>query len=466
MKEEGTTHWLAPNVANNSSGFTALPAGWRISGGQSLNIGSLARWWTSTEISSTDAGTYDVDNSDPNLFRFPYNKNCGHSVRLIKGPALCTDVVIGTQTWTSCNLEVSRYRNGDIIPEVTDPAVWSNLTTGAWCYFNNNQSTGCVYGKLYNWYAVNDPRGLAPEGYHIPTNQEWTTLKNYLGGGSIAGGKIKEIGTTHWNYPNTDATNESNFTALGGSYRSNISGAFGTLKGTAGFWSATENSLNDAFYNYLIYVSSSLSESLFSKKYGLSIRLIKGELPPCEVTIGTQTWQCKNLNVATYRNGDVIPQVTDPALWENLTTGAWCYYDNDPANEAIYGKLYNWFAVNDPRGIAPTGYHVPSDTEWTTLETFLGGNPGAGGKLKEIGISHWIAPNTGATDQYGFTALPGGVRPELGDYGALTIAGYWWTATQKTTSNAWMRGMSFNNSNLYRDDFNKAVGYSVRLMKD
>ena len=385
---------------------------------------------------------------------------------ILECPNECPDVTIGSQIWTRCNLNVETYRNGDIIPQVTDPALWENLTTGAWCYYDNDPANEATYGKLYNWYAVNDPRGLAPIGYHLPVTAECNILIDYLGGDSVAGGKMKEVGTTNWNSPNTDATNTSLFTGLPGGGRSNNGLVFFGITEGGIFWTASEQNVSNGIEFNLFYATSEALVGSDNKHNGYSVRLIKGELPPCEITIGTQTWQCKNLDIATYRNGDIIPQVTDPALWENLTTGAWCYYDNDPANEATYGKLYNWYAVNDPRGLAPIGYHVPSDTEWTTLETFLGGNPGAGGKLKEIGTSHWIAPNTGATDQYGFTALPGGIRPELGDYGALTMGGYWWTATQRTTSNAWMRGMSFNNSNLYRDDFNKAIGYSVRLMKD
>src|SRR5690606_33259564 len=107
---------------------------------------------------------------------------------------------------------------------------------------------------------------------------------------------------------------------------------------------------------------------------------------------------------------DVIPQVTDPTIWGNLTTGAWCYYNNDPANEIIYGKLYNWYAVNDPRGLAPVGWHIPSDSEWTILTDYLGGFEVAGGKMKETGTTHWANPNIGADNSSGFTGLPGGYR--------------------------------------------------------
>src|SRR5665647_2153473 len=134
------------------------------------------------------------------------------------------------------------------------------------------------------------------------------------------------------------------------------------------------------------------------------------------VTICTQVWMLKNLDVSTYRNGDLIPEVTDQTAWATLTTGAWCYNNNDPAVGVIYGKLYNWYAVNDPRGLAPTGWHVPSDAEWTTLSTCLGGDAVAGGAKKETGTTHWTSPNTGATNSSGFTALPGGLRDRTGPF--------------------------------------------------
>jgi uncharacterized protein (TIGR02145 family) len=129
------------------------------------------------------------------------------------------------------------------------------------------------------------------------------------------------------------------------------------------------------------------------------------------VVIGTQQWTDKNLDVLTYRNGDLIPQVKDSTAWAALTTGAWCYFNNDPSGYgAIYGKIYNWYAVNDPRGLAPLGWHIATSDEFETLRNALGGSAVAGGKLKTAGTGRWISPNTGATNESGFSALPG--RPE------------------------------------------------------
>jgi uncharacterized protein (TIGR02145 family) len=176
----------------------------------------------------------------------------------------------------------------------------------------------------------------------------------------------------------------------------------------------------------------------------------------------------KNLNVSHYRNGDVIPQVADPSQWSNSTTGAWCYYEgtsypNGILNGVTYGKLYNWYAINDPRGLAPVGYHIPSDTEWTTLTTCLGGENVAGGKLKQTGTQYWLDPNTGATNESGFSALPGGSRNSMGDMGDY---GFWWTSSQYNTNNAIYRRIKLNSASLFSSNTLKQLGFSVRCVKD
>ena len=202
--------------------------------------------------------------------------------------------------------------------------------------------------------------------------------------------------------------------------------------------------------------------------------------PMPNVTIGTQIWSTTNLGLTTYRDGTPIPQVTDPTAWENLTTGAWCYYNNDPANGTIYGKLYNWYAVagihdNDPNTpnkiLAPTGWHVPTDAEWTTLTTFLGGESVAGGKMKstgtiQAGTGLWQNPNTGATNESGFTGLPGGFRDDLGgSTGSIGYVSYLWSSSEDTTSFAWTRSLRLSNIAL-RSYISKYDGISVRCIRD
>ena len=198
-----------------------------------------------------------------------------------------------------------------------------------------------------------------------------------------------------------------------------------------------------------------------------------------QVTICNQVWAIKNLDVTTYSDGTVIPQVTDPTAWANLTTGAWCYYNNDASNNATYGKLYNWYAVAGiynaasltnsalRKKLAPTGWHVPTDAEWTTLTTCLGGVIGAGGKMKSIGTTLWANPNTGATIISGFTALPGGYRDYIGTtFGDIGYYGAWWCSTETDTAGALYRNLEYLNGNAYRYSTNKKFGFSVRCLRD
>jgi uncharacterized protein (TIGR02145 family) len=177
--------------------------------------------------------------------------------------------------------------------------------------------------------------------------------------------------------------------------------------------------------------------------------------------IGSAVWSAANLDVSTYRNGDVIPEVTDPTVWASLTTGAWCYYNNDPANGAIYGKLYNWYAVIDSRGLAPQGWHIPTDAEWATLTAALGGSTVAGGKMKTTGNTMWNAPNTGATNESGFFGLPAGQRWMDGIFWDVGNYSFWWS---KDTSS--QRRLFWNNSDLGTDNHSPKSGYSVRIVKD
>jgi uncharacterized protein (TIGR02145 family) len=216
-------------------------------------------------------------------------------------------------------------------------------------------------------------------------------------------------------------------------------------------------------YIYRVYSNNAGGNSLnYSNEITLltltvSVTDIDGNTYPV-VYIGNQIWTKTNLNVSKYRNGDIIPQVTDATQWSNLTTGAWCYYANTNANGTTYGKLYNWYAVNDPRGLAPNGYHIPTYNELTTLNTFIGGLSGA---MKETGTTHWQSPNLGATNTTGFTGLPGGYRDFIGGFGFINIQGLWWTSPGTPYALN-----SSNNGSLLGYTANQKVGCSVRCVKD
>lgn len=188
------------------------------------------------------------------------------------------------------------------------------------------------------------------------------------------------------------------------------------------------------------------------------------------VTVCSQTWMATNLDVVTYRNGDTIPQVTADVMWGHpAAQGAWCYYNNDPATEAVYGKLYNWMAVNDSRGLAPAGWHIPTDAEWTTLTDCLGGETLAGPALKEAGFAHWMnvgPPVIPGTNSSGMTMLPAGWRLGGGPFGLQREYGFWWSATMSGANNAWIRDLRSNNTAVSRVTMGIYNGLSVRCVKD
>jgi len=215
-----------------------------------------------------------------------------------------------------------------------------------------------------------------------------------------------------------------------------------------------------------LVIFNTSTNSLETKNSSGWVALSSSFVPMPAIAIGTQQWMRENLDVLTYRNGDIIPQVTDPTAWAALTTGAWCYYNNDPLNGAIYGKLYNWYAVNDPRGLAPVGWHIPTDAELTTLSTTLGGDAVAGGKMKVAGTTRWTAPNTGADNSSGFAGLPGGFRYYYGSFSNVGLNGYWWSSAEYSASSAFYRFLDYNFGSITSSAFSKKCGFSVRCLRD
>ena len=475
-------------------------------------------------------------------------------------------VKIGDQWWTQENLKVTRYRNGEAIPNVTDYGEWKDLSTGARCAYDNNETTAETYGYLYNWHTVNDSRNIAPPGWHVPRDEEWDTLLEYLGGSSDSGGKLKEAGTSHWNSPNTGATNESGFTALPGGVRSS-NNDFEFLSFYTGFWSATEDDSSKASH---ISLDCDYSDFFFFnrwKDYGYSVRLVRGEpvlshiqidprdttlqsrmicsftctavysnQHPADITnsvtwsvfpgtagsidanghftahstntgteaitalyqdetdqvtvivdsshieygtmtgndgkeyltvkIGEQWWMAENLRETQYRDGSSIPNVTGYYEWTDLFTGARCAYANNETTAETYGYLYNWHSVNDNRNIAPPGWHAPTDEDWDNLIDHLGGSSVAGGKLRETSTKHWGSPNTGASNESGFTALPGGNRlSDTGSFWYLDNFAYFWSATEYNSDTVWGRRLYGSGPGIERSNYYKTSGFSVRLLR-
>ena len=499
-------------------------------------------------------------------------------------------VTIGTQVWMKRNLDVTHYRNGDEIRHAVTKEEWidaGNKKEGAWCYYDNDPANGVIYGKLYNWDAVNDSRGLAPSGYHVPTDAEWTTLTRYLKSNSQywCNNNSKNIAKSLaskelWNTDsysctvgnNLNANNTNGFTALPGGCRYG-DGTFLSLRNFGIWWSVTEYDAKFAWHNYLCFNDVNVYRDLRSKVVGYSVRCVKDNssgilqitsISPTSakigdeiiitgsgfnstqgtsfvsfndvkateyqswsdteiivkvptgaatgkisvtingtksnevdftvnksnpgdfetVTIGTQVWMKKNLDVTTYRNGDAIRHAVTKKEWEdagNKNEGAWCYYDNDPANGAVYGKLYNWYAVNDSRGLAPSGWHVPSDWEWTLLETYLSSNSQywcnnsstyiakslASKELWNIysSLPCTIGNNLNANNTSGFSALPGGCNTYNGYFSDLNEGGFWWSSTEFYDKARYRILYDHSPLVFYHLDW-KALGFSVRCVKD
>jgi uncharacterized protein (TIGR02145 family) len=247
--------------------------------------------------------------------------------------------------------------------------------------------------------------------------------------------------------------------------------SFGTITSTGSFSSELQNlqpgtkynlrayakSGNDVIYGNVLWFITTQETSAIADIDGNSYITVK---------VGAQWWMTENLKTTKYDDGTPIPNITDEIEWQELTTGAYCWFGNDESSyKATYGALYNWYTVNTGK-LCPTGWHVPSYDEWTTLSDYLGGWAVAGGKLKEIGTTHWGELNEGATNEIGFTALPGGYRDDTGVFYYIGNAGYFWLPNEDKPTTAFYIGIGNNSSYLSRGfTSNKKFGFSVRCIK-
>ncbi len=506
---------------------------------------------------------------------------CGQTITDARDGKTYNTVLIGSQCWLRENLNTGIQIN-------SSQQQSNNQIIEKYCY-NNLESNCNIYGGLYQWNEmmqyVTTPgtQGICPDGWHLPTDAEWSALTTYLGGEAIAGGKMKETGTLHWQAPNTGATNSSGFTALpNGDFHTN--GNFYDLGTYATIWSSAQSDATNASYLSVSYNSQAAVMAIYAKVAGLSVRCIHDAgsvtVPPTVTTtavsgitqtsatsggnvtsdggatatargvcwstmqnptiagshttdgsgtgvfvsaisglqsnttyyvrayatnsvgtsygnevsfatlgdmglpcpntpvviyegktyatvqIGAQCWLTENLNVGTRINGS-------QEQTNNLVIEKYCYDDLE-SNCDIYGGLYQWneamqYATNSSmQGICPTGWHLPSDAEWTSLTTYLGGEGVAGGKMKETGTSHWNEPNTAATNSSGFTALPGGYREWSGTFfDWLNGEGFFWSTSQYFSSSmVWFRYLHYYEKDVFRDYTVKQVGSSVRCLKD
>jgi uncharacterized protein (TIGR02145 family) len=187
------------------------------------------------------------------------------------------------------------------------------------------------------------------------------------------------------------------------------------------------------------------------------------------IQIGDQTWMAENLRTTKYTDGSVIPNISEGFSWmyQNVSMGKCCTNQNSSNNDTIttYGRLYNWYALNTGK-LCPKGWHIPTDTEWTTLINILGGDSISGGKLKEKGFTHWVNPNLGADNESGFTALPAGNRDWSGGFDKYGKFASWWSLTEHDLFASYYRTLRYDSSKVYRAFDSKSCGFSVRFVKD
>jgi uncharacterized protein (TIGR02145 family) len=398
------------------------------------------------------------------------------------------------------NLKVTHYRNGDPIPNVTDNSEWSGLSTGAYCVYDNNPANAETYGNLYNWYAVDDPRGLAPEGWHIATDNEIKELEMHLGMSESEANSTGYRGTNEgsklggnaalWNdgeLENDIDFEVSGFSLLPSGSCSGDNGDFAYLGVFGTIWSSSEFSSTHSWRRRLYYDYTTVTRNNDDKRDGFSIRCVKGPAPVTDIDgneyktiqIGNQIWMAENLKVTHYRNSDPMPNVTGNSEWVGLSTGAYCYYANNSANNETYGALYNWFAVDDPRGLAPEGWRVPTDEDFKQLEMFLGMSESEANSTDWRGTNEgsklagradlWndgILENDSEFNTSGFSLFPAGGRyyPN-GVFNHLGIQGDLWSSTENNGTDAFSRVLHHNYTSIYRSYGTKNYGFSIRCVK-
>ena len=307
---------------------------------------------------------------------------------------------------------------------------------------------------------------------HKPTSNDNGLVSIAIGGGtkdasSTAFASIDWSKGPYFVQTETDVTGGTNYSLTSVSQLLSVPYALISSNGISRV-SVTGDSLILANGKSIIITGIS-NETNNKPTYGPNITDVEGNSYKT-VTIGTQTWMAQNLKVSKYNDGTPMSNVKDSIEWSKLTTGAWCYYNKDEKNNTKYGKLYNWYAVsktsNGNKNVCPTGWHVPTDAEWTVLTDYLGGESVAGGKMKEVGTTNWNSPNTSATNTSLFTGLPGGLRYYNGHYSYIGYYGYWWSSTEGGTLYAWTRYLDSSNGDagIYSND--KDYGLSVRCLRD
>ncbi len=386
-------------------------------------------------------------------------------------------VKIGNQVWMAKNLDVDTFINGDKLYYASSYEEWKEAELAripAFHYLNFNKVLYEECGKYYNWYAINDIRQLSPQGFHIPSEKEWELLIS---------GKQEEFNSSQsadYNmHPKTinsehlksviSIFNEKRCENGGAEYDNNLS-----------LWSSNEFGSNQAVYVNFRFNTGSIDITHINKSEGKLVRCIKDsdllrgtdiiEIQPKEtvkqIKIGSQVWMRENLNTDRFRNGDKIKEATTNEEWINAGVKkepAWSYLNNDIKNGKRFGKLYNWYAINDPRGLAPEGWSIPTDSSWDVLIETAGGVKNGSIQLKKP--KYWTI-NNHIIDLLDFSALPGGMRYYNGNFNDVLINGFWWTKSEYHEGSAIVKMMLSSSDETKTYDYYKSGGFSVRCIKE
>ena len=333
---------------------------------------------------------------------------------------------------------------------------------------NIHQSNGTVLQIPLNTidsitYTIPNPGNLATLTTTAVSSISETTA---ISGGNITndgGTLITQRGICYGTNPSPTTANTTIISGGGtGSFISNLTGL--TSSTTYYLRAYATNSAGTAYGNELSFTTSAVGSNIVSNP-GAGVTF-DGYTYASIVLGNGQEWMAENLRTTTYANGDPIPNVTDNTQWSSLTTGAWAHYNNDNQYENPYGKLYNWYTVADTRNVCPTGWHVPTDAEYTLLTDYLGGEPIAGGKMKTTGSQYWQSPNINATNESGFSGQPAGSRIDIGTFYLILSHGGFWSNSEIDVNNSLVRILYYNNDDVLNDINAKKNGLSVRCLRD
>jgi|GEM_PF-1272708 uncharacterized protein (TIGR02145 family) len=489
LKESGTAHWASPNTdANNESGFTALPGGYRDGGGDFVGLTYYGNYWTSSSYNNSEFYSYiaSLHYSSTDVYFSDYSVGSGMSIRCIKNQDVAAPVAAFTADVTSGTAPLTVQFTDQ---STNSPTAWS------WAFGDGGTSTSQNPSHTYTsagTYTVSLTVSNGG-GSDTETKTDYITVTAPVEVPTVTTANVSGISqNSAVSGGNVTADGGAPVTARGVCWSTSANPTINDSKtedgqGTGEFTSNLTGLTANTIYYVRAYATNSagtgyggqVTFTTLEEFPGETVADIEGNVYPV-VAIGTQKWMGRNLKTTKYNDNTPIdyPE-TDNSAWTSTTAGAYAWYNNDINNKAVYGALYNWFAVETGK-LCPSGWHVPSDNDWKILEAYLGvpeaelNNTGArgtnqGGMLKETGTDHWNAPNTGATNSTGFSAVGHGVRySSNGNFAEKPYFGYFWTSTPGSYyTNAVTRGLSYDSEKINRYDISgKNDGRAVRCLKD